>query len=174
MATSNYHKNLVDPVFSEVIPRFSCVEPIAEAVRRSKITKIFAAGRFVRKKGFDYLLKAIPEVLASDRRIQFQIAGDGPDFDELKQLQSELKLEDKVRFLGFRDDVPLLMKQSDLFLMPSLSEPFGNILLEAMATGTPIVTTRNDGALHLLNSETAIFVDKASSSSTGEWNIGSD
>ena len=49
--------------------------------------------------------------------------------------------------------------------MPSLSEPFGNILLEAMATGTSIVTTRNDGALHLLNSETAIFVDKASSSS---------
>ena len=53
------------------------------------------------------------------------------------------------------------MEQSDLFVMPSLSEPFGNILLKAMATSTPIVTTRNDGALHLLNGETAIFVDKA-------------
>ena len=78
-------------------------------------------------------------------------------------LQTELNLKDKVQFLGFRDDVPQLMKQSDLFVLPSLSEPFGKILLEAMATGTPIVTTRNDGALHLLNSETAIFVDKASS-----------
>ena len=163
MATSNYHKNLVDPVFSEVIPRFSRVEPVSEVVCRSRITNVFAAGRFVRKKGVDFFMKAIPEVLAGDRRIQFQIAGDGPDFDELKKLQSELNLEDKVQFLGFRNDVPLLMKQSDLFVMPSLSEPFGNILLEAMATGTPIVTTRNHGALHILNGETAIFVDSESS-----------
>ena len=163
MATSNYHQNLVDPVFSEVIPCFSRVEPVSEAVCQSRITKIFAAGRFVRKKGFDFLLKAIPEVLANDCRIRFQIAGDGPDFDELKLLQTELDLEENVQFLGFRNDVPLLMKESDLFVMPSLSEPFGIILLEAMATGTPIVTTRNNGALHLLNGETAIFVDKASS-----------
>ena len=148
-----------------MIPRFSCVEPVSEAIWRSRITKIFAAGRFVRKKGFDYFLKAIPDVLASDGRIRFQIAGDGPEFDELKMLQTELKLEDKVQFLGFRNDVPLLMKESDLFVLPSLSEPFGIILLEAMATGTPIVTTRNHGALHLLNGDTAIFVDKASSSS---------
>ena len=138
---------------------------VSEVVCRPRITNVFAAGRFVKKKGFDFLLKAIPDVLAGDRRIQFQIAGDGSEIDELKRLQTELKLEDKVQFLGFRNDVPLLMKQSDLFVMTSLSEPFGNILLEAMATGTPIVTTRNDGALHLLNSETAIFVDKASSSS---------
>ena len=165
MANANYHTNLVDPVFSEVIPRFSRVEPVSEAVYRSRITKIFAAGRFVGKKGFDFLMKAIPDVLAGGHRIQFQIAGDGPDFDELKKLQSELKLEAKVQFLGFRNDVPQLMKQSDLFIMSSLSEPFGNILLEAMAIGTSIVTTRNDGALHILNGETAIFVDKGSSSS---------
>ena len=165
MATSNFHKNLVDPVFSEVIPHFSSVESVSETVYRSRILKIFAAGRFVKKKGFDLLLKAIPEVLASDSRIRFQIAGDGPEFDELKLLQTELDLEEKVQFLGFSNDVPLLMKQSDLFVVPSLSEPFGIILLEAMATGIPIVTTRNNGALHILNGDTAIFVDKASSSS---------
>ena len=162
MATSNFHKNLVDPVFSEVIPCFSRVEPVSEVVCRSRITNVFAAGRFVRIKGFDLLLKAIPEVLASDCRIQFQIAGDGPEFDELKLLQTELDLEEKVQFLGFRNDVSLLMKQSDLFVMPSLSESFGIILLEAMATGIPIVTTRNNGALHILNGDTAIFVDIAS------------
>ena len=161
MATSNYHKNLVDPVFSEVIPCFSRVEPVSEVVCRSRITNVFAASRFVRKKGFDFLLKAIPEVLACDCRIRFQIAGDGPEFDELKRLQTELDLEEKIQFLGFRNDVPQLMKRSNLFVLPSLSEPFGIILLEAMATGTPIVTTRNHGALHILNGETAIFVDNA-------------
>ena len=87
MATLNYHKNLVDLVFSEVIPRFSRVEPVSEAVCRPRIIKIFAAGRFVRKKGFDFLLKAIPEVLAGDCRIRFQIAGDGSELDELKMLR---------------------------------------------------------------------------------------
>ena len=71
--------NLVDPVFSEVIPRFLRIEPVSEAICRSRITNIFTAGRFVRKKGFDYFLKAIPEVLASDGRIRFQIAGDDPN-----------------------------------------------------------------------------------------------
>ena len=104
-------------------------------------------------------------MLAGDRKIRFQIAGDGHEFDKLKMLQTELKLEEKVQFLGFRIDVPQLMKQSHLFVMPSLSESFGIILLEAMATGIPIVTTRNNGVLHLLNGKTAIFVDKASSSS---------
>ena len=53
MANANYHTNLVIPVFSEVIPRFSRVEPVSEAVHRPRIRKIFTAGRFVRKKGFD-------------------------------------------------------------------------------------------------------------------------
>ena len=106
---------------------------VSEVVCRPRITNVFAAGRFVKKKGFDFLLKAIPEVLAGDRRIRFQIAGDGHEFDKLKMLQTELKLEGKVQFLGFRIDVPQLMKQSQLFVMPSLSESFGIILLEAMA-----------------------------------------
>ena len=144
---------------------------VSEVVCRPRITNVFAAGRFVKKKGFDFLLKAIPEVLAGDRRIRFQIAGDGHEFDKLKMLQTELKLEGKVQFLGFRIDVPQLMKQSDLFVVPSLSESFGIILLEAMATGTSIVTTRNDGALHLLNGETAIFVDKASSNELTSGNL---
>ena len=116
-----------------------------------ELQKYYAAGRFVRKKGFEFLLKAILEVLAGDCRTQFQIVEDEPEFDELK-------LEDKVQFLGFRNDGPLLMKRSDFFVMSSLSKAFVNIMLEAMVTGTPIVTTRNDGALHLLNGDTAIFL----------------
>ena len=108
MATSNYHKNLIDPVFSEVISRFSRVETVSIVVCRPRIAKEFATGSFVRTKGFDILLKVILEVLADDFRIRFQIAGDEPDFDELKMLQIELNFENKVQFLGIRDDVPQL------------------------------------------------------------------
>ena len=108
MSTSNYHKNLVDPVFSEVIPRFSRIKPVSEAVCRARIINRFSDGRFVGNKGFDFLLIAILEVLADDCRVRIQIAKDGPDFDVLKILQTELSLEDKVQFLGIRDDVPQL------------------------------------------------------------------
>ena len=61
--------------------------------------------------------------------------------DSLKKLVSELKLDHKIEFLGSRDDVPLLLSQSDCLLLPSLWEAFPIVLLEAAASNIPVVTT---------------------------------
>ena len=70
MANANYHTNLVNPEFSEVIPRFSRVEPVSEAVRRSRITKIFAADRFVRKKDLMFFWKRFRRCWPSHRSVR--------------------------------------------------------------------------------------------------------
>jgi len=164
LANPNYHKNLQNTVFSEVVPRFSRVKPVNK-VQLKQIKNLIAAGRFVRKKGFDYLLRAIRKVKVEHPEIILKIAGNGPEEFNLKTLCSELNLDSNVEFLGFRTDVPRLIAESDMLIVPSIIEPFGNILLEGMAVGTPIVTTRNDGALENLDSTTAKFADKASATS---------
>ena len=156
-----FHKDLVNPNFTEVIPRFSRIEPAFEVTPRKRIVNLFAAGRFVSKKGFDQLLQAMSLLLPNHPDVRLKIAGDGPELARLLELRSELDLDSIVEFIGFRYDVPEHIARSDLLIVPSKIEPFGNILLEGMAVGTPIVTTRTDGALELLDSSTARFADNS-------------
>ena len=161
MADPKFHKDLVNPNFTDVIPRFSRIEPAFEATPRKRIVNLFAAGRFVSKKGFDQLLQAMSLLLPNHPEVRLKIAGDGPELARLLELRSELDLDSIVEFIGFRYDVPEHIARSDLLIVPSKIEPFGNILLEGMAVGTPIVTTRTDGALELLDSSTARFADNS-------------
>ena len=168
MADQDYHKDLVNPRFSEVIPRFSRVEPVAQVLLKTQIKNLFAVGRLVPKKGFVYLLEAMNQVVAVHPDIHLKIAGDGDERQNLTKICSELNLDSKVDFLGFRTDIAKLLAQSDLLVVPSVDEPFGNVILEGMATGTSIVTTRNDGAKEILDETTALFTDVASSKSLAE------
>ena len=168
MANADYHKNLVNPIFSEVIPRFSRVTPVSDIRASGVIVKLFAAGRFVPKKGFNHLIEAVGKLAALHPTIKLSITGDGPQRDHLAEQCRKLNLDKTVEFLGYRNDVPDLIADSDLLIVPSVNEPFGNILLEGMAVGTPIVTTRSAGALELLNDNTARFANIASSDSLAE------
>ena len=159
-AKSEYHSNVPQHKFATAIPNFSRLEPVSKVVKPARINKVFAAGRFVRKKGFHLLLGALVELKSSDRNFSLQIAGDGPEFSSLKALSTKLGINDKVQFLGYRNDIPNLMKDADLFVLPSLSEPFGIVMLEAMAMGTPILATRCEGPLEILDDTSAILVDK--------------
>ena len=168
MADQDYHKDLVNPRFSEVIPRFSRVEPVVQVSPKTQIKNLFAVGRLVPKKGFVYLLEAMNQVVAVHPDIHLKIAGDGDERQNLTKFCSELNLDSNVEFLGYRTDVAKLLAQSDLLVVPSVDEPFGNVILEGMATGTSIVTTRNDGAKEILDETTALFADVASSKSLAE------
>jgi glycosyltransferase involved in cell wall biosynthesis len=78
------------------------------------------------------------------------IAGDGPERDELQRLAGRLEVDDAVRLLGFRSDIPDLMRRSSLFLATCPNEGLGIAVLEAMSQGLPIVAAGAAGHLELL------------------------
>ena len=114
-----------------------------------------ALGRLHPNKGFDLLLEA----LAETRNVTLWIAGDGPLRSSLERLASRLGIAGRVRFLGWREDVPHLLAAADLLICPSLHEPLGNVVIEAWSAGLPVVATASDGPASLIrDGETGILV----------------
>jgi len=101
---------------------------------------------------------------AGPRGTAFRLAiiGDGPLRAEVERLVRELRLEDRVWMAGSRDEVPELMRGLDVFVLPSLGEGISNTILEAMATGLPIVATRVGGNPELIvDGETGTLVPRS-------------
>jgi len=107
---------------------------------------VLALGRLHPNKGFDLLLEA----LAATRGISLWVAGDGAQRRQLERLASRLGIAERVRFLGWRDDVPALLAQTDLLVCPSLHEPLGNVVIEAWSAGVPVIATASDGPAGLI------------------------
>jgi glycosyltransferase involved in cell wall biosynthesis len=105
---------------------------------------ILYAGRLVKEKGADVLIQAACLLQMTDWLLI--IAGDGPEMTNLKTLCSSTGMEDRLRFLGTRLDIPQLMAVSDLVVLPSRWEGLPLTLLEAMAAGKPVVACRVGGA----------------------------
>ncbi len=99
------------------------------------------------KKAIDVLLKAFAELHRTDRSLELWLVGDGPLRGELEHLARELGLDGKVRFLGARgrDDVRRYMRECLLFVLPSRAEPFGIVILEALASRKAVVATKAGG-----------------------------
>jgi glycosyltransferase involved in cell wall biosynthesis len=97
------------------------------------------------EKSIDTLLRAVPLILARRDDFRLEIAGDGPCREPLQALAGELRLGDRVRFLGTVHDVPALLARARLFVLSSLTEGVSLTLLEASARGLPIVATAVGG-----------------------------
>ena len=83
------------------------------------------------------------------------LGGDGPEKSALEKLAADLDINDSVTFSGWVDDVPDFLAQGPIFVLPSLDEPFGIVVLEAMAQGKIIVSTRSQGPREILDDTTA-------------------
>jgi len=101
---------------------------------------ILGVGRLTEQKDFATLIKAFSSV-RRQRDTHLVILGEGHLKDDLISLRKKLQLEDYVDFLGFVDNPYKYMRYSDLFVLSSAWEGFGNVLPEAMACGTPVVST---------------------------------
>jgi glycosyltransferase involved in cell wall biosynthesis/peptidoglycan/xylan/chitin deacetylase (PgdA/CDA1 family) len=102
------------------------------------------------EKRIDVLIAAVPPILARYPDVEFLIVGDGARRDQLESLARRTGVSDRVRFLGHRDDVPTVLGQADLFVLPSRSEAFPNAVMEAMAAGLPVVATAVGGIPELV------------------------
>jgi glycosyltransferase involved in cell wall biosynthesis len=91
------------------------------------------------------LIRAFAMVRRSHPAALLVLAGDGPCRAELERLATDTGLAEHVKFLGTRDDVPAVMSAFDVFALPSIAEGISNTLLEAMASGLPVVATRIGG-----------------------------
>ena len=124
---------------------------------------VVCAARLEREKDVASLVEAMSEVRAVVPAARCLIAGDGSRRRTLEEQVQRLGLEDVVRLLGFRPDAPALIAAADLFVLPSLAEPFGLALLEAMALGKPVVATRAGGPLEIVeDGETGLLVPASS------------
>ena len=91
------------------------------------------------------LIQAFAQVRAQHPAALLVVAGDGPCRAELERVAAGLGQSDQVRLLGNRDDIPTVMSALDVFVLPSIAEGISNTILEAMATGLPVVATRVGG-----------------------------
>jgi glycosyltransferase involved in cell wall biosynthesis len=98
-------------------------------------------GRLIWQKGVTYGLQALARVLLQRPDARLIVVGDGKERARLERQARQYGIERSVHFLGWRTDVPRLMAAFDLFLLPTLQEGFGLVLLEAMAARTPIVAS---------------------------------
>ncbi len=139
------------------IPNFSRLAPrSAEQVPGSP--RLVAAGRFVQKKGFDVLLRAFARLREDHRPLELTLIGDGPERVALEALTRQLGLQAHVHFAGWTSEVAPGLAQATLFVLPSRDEPFGIVVLEAMALGVPIVATRTAGPSEMLDERCAWLV----------------
>jgi glycosyltransferase involved in cell wall biosynthesis len=148
----------VAPNSIQQIPNFSAVQPVDFIDRpASQPWIIKSAGRLVPKKGYAALLTAFAHLRVQGLNARLVIGGDGPETGRLRAQAADLAVAEVVDFPGWIDDIAAFLQDAHVFALPSHDEPFGIVVLEAMACGVPIVTTPTAGPLEILGDSTACF-----------------
>ena len=157
---SKYHQ---DP--SKVTTVHNAVEPMPpeiEAIESKKGTKdkvVTFLGRITMQKGPEYFVEAAARVLQKAKNVRFVMAGSGDMMNQMIGLAAKRNIADKFHFTGFLKgkQVYEMLKSSDVYVMPSVSEPFGISPLEAMQCGVPAIISKQSGCAEILDN--AIKID---------------
>lgn len=152
IAISDYTKNIIVSKYS-INPKKIFV--IGNGIKKREIPKkkfgktkyILSLGRIVYQKGLPHLIDAAKKVVEKDKNVKFLIVGSGMKkyVNKLKKKVKKLGLEKHVSFLGFVPNTAIYYKKAYLFVMPSVSEPFGITPLEALSYGNPSIISKQSG-----------------------------
>jgi glycosyltransferase involved in cell wall biosynthesis len=109
-------------------------------------------GRITQQKGPAYYVEAAHRILQKDKNVRFVMAGSGDMLNQMIEHASRLRISDKFHFTGFLKgkDINHVFAMSDVFVMPSVSEPFGIVPLEAMRSSVPVVISKQSGVAEIL------------------------
>jgi L-malate glycosyltransferase len=121
-----------------------------------------SAGRLAPVKGLDILIHAFGELIKiTDRKVLLKIAGRGESREQLEKLVQKAHLSDQVSFPGriSRDQMVLEMQEANCFVLTSIYEAFGMVLIEAMSTGLPVIATRSGGPESILDESCGFLVE---------------
>jgi len=112
-----------------------------QEINSPKTIKAVCVARLEEQKGHNYLIEAMPAIIKDYPEFTLHLIGAGSLANKLKQQVKDLKLEDKVKFHGQSFDIAKLLPQMDLFILPSLWEGLGIVILEAQAVGLPVLAS---------------------------------
>ena len=162
MTVSNHTRDIVinnygvDP--AKVTTVHNAVTPLTDEQKdvpehKSKDKVITFLGRITMQKGPEYFVEAAAKVLKNNHNVRFVMAGSGDMMDKMIQLAAERGIADRFHFPGFQrgKQVYEMLKASDVYVMPSVSEPFGISPLEAMQMGCPSIISKQSGCAEILD-----------------------
>ncbi len=167
ITVSNLTRNIVISKYginpNKVTTVYNAVEPIEDkdpTIKKGVKEKIVTfLGRITMQKGPEYFVEAAKMVIDKMPNVRFVMAGSGDMMDAMIKRVAELNISSKFNFTGFLkgDDVTNMFRQSDVFVMPSVSEPFGIVPLEAMQTNVPVIISYQSGCAEIL--QNALKID---------------
>ncbi|MDP6634826.1 MAG: glycosyltransferase [Phycisphaerae bacterium] len=153
IATSRYgvDASKISVVYNAVVAANNNVSNVPEPIKQDEKIVLFL-GRLTMQKGPEYFLEAASKVIGRFKNVRFIIAGGGDMIDRCVKLAADMNIGRYVTFTGFLrgDDVARVFKMADLYVMPSVSEPFGIAPLEAISHDVPVIISKQSGVSEIL------------------------
>jgi len=146
----NIHPDKVETVYNAVEPVNISDDVIVQKGFDEKVVTFL--GRITLQKGPEYFIEAAYKVLKVMDNVRFVMAGSGDMMDRMMRRAASLKITDRFHFTGFLRgrDVFTMLALSDVYIMPSVSEPFGISPLEAMQSNVPVIISKQSGVSEIL------------------------
>jgi glycosyltransferase involved in cell wall biosynthesis len=145
----------IDPDKVETV--YNAVEPVMipenQMIKKGFDEKVVTfLGRITMQKGPEYFIEAANKVLKVMKNVRFVMAGSGDMMERMMRRAAALKITDRFHFTGFLkgSDVFTMLDMSDVYIMPSVSEPFGISPLEAMQSNVPVIISKQSGVAEIL------------------------
>lgn len=159
-----YHQSNKTIVIENIVDEVKIKEKSKlEKVKYDGDINLISVGRLHKDKGFDRVINVLSKLKEENKLgdIKYYIIGDGSEYDNLKKLINDKKLNDSVFMLGNKENPYPYFKAADLFVMSSLHESYGLVIVEALILGVPVISTKIATIYDILDEKYGLIVDNS-------------